>query len=78
MISQILLQKQKKAKGKPRVYYSLRKYKRVGYYDIMIDRSEHVTLVQLIGFLGNSSHAISFVVHWIFDSNYKKAFVLNR
>ena len=28
--------------------------------------------------LGNVNHAISVVGYWIFDSNYKKALVLNR
>ena len=28
--------------------------------------------------LGNVNHAISVVWNWIFDSNYEKAFVLNR
>ena len=58
--------------------YSLVKYKKKGYYDIMIDISENVTLVQLMDSLGNVNHDISVVGYWIFDSNYKKALVLNR
>ena len=42
------------------------------------DRSEHVTLVQVIDSLGNVNHAISVVGYCIFDSNYKKSLVLNR
>ena len=60
------------------VYYSLRKYKKKGFYDVMTDMSENVTLVQLMDSLGNVNHAISVVGYRIFDSNYKKALVLNR
>ena len=48
------------------------------YYDILIEMSEHVTLVQLMDSLENVNHAISVVVYWIFDSNYKIELVLNR
>ena len=60
------------------MYYSLRKYKKKGSYDILTDRSENVILVQLMDLLGNMNHAISVFRYWIFDSNYKKALVLNR
>ena len=68
----------KKIKGKPRVYYSLRKYKNMGSCDILTDISEHVTLVQLMDYLGNVSHAISVVGYWIFESNHEKTLLLNR
>ena len=64
--------------GEPRLYYSLSKYKKMGYYDILKNISEHVTLVQLIDSLVNVYHAISVVGYWIFDSHYEKALVLNR
>ena len=67
-----------KLKGESIVYYSLRKYKKKGSYDILTEIIEHVTLVQLMDTLGNVNHAISVVRYWIFDSNYKKALVLNR
>ena len=44
----------------------------------MIDISEHVTLVQLMDYLGNVNHAISAIGYWIFDSSYDKSLVLNR
>ena len=47
--------------GKPRVYYSLRKYKDMGSFDILAYISEHVNLVQLMDYLGNVNHAISVV-----------------
>ena len=50
----------------------------MGSYDIMTDISEHVTLVQLMDYLGNVNHAISVVGYWIFDSNHEIALVLNR
>ena len=65
-------------KGEPKVYYSLMKYKKKRYYDILKDMSENVTLSQLMDSLGNAKHAISVVGYWIFDSNYKKAIFLNR
>ena len=48
-------------KGEPKVHYTLVKYKKKGSYDILKDISEHVTLVQLIDYLGNINHAISVV-----------------
>ena len=59
-----------KFKGEPRACYSLRKYKKKGYYDNLTDISEHVTLVQLMDYLDNANNAISVVGYWIFDSNY--------
>ena len=59
------------------MYYSLIKYKKKVYYDILKDISEDFTLVQLMDSLGNLNDAISVVGYWIFDSNYKKALVLN-
>ena len=58
--------------------YSLVEYKNKGSYDILKDIREHVTLVQLMDYLGNVYHAISVVEYWIFDYNYKKALVRNR
>ena len=49
-----------------------------GSYDILTDMSENVTLVQLMDYLGNLNHATSVVGYWIFESNYKRALVLNR
>ena len=56
-----ILKNEKRIKGEPRVYYSLRKYKKKGYHDIMNDISEHVNLVQLMYSLGNVNHDISVV-----------------
>ena len=74
----MLLKKRNKVKGEPRVYYSLRKYKNMGSFDIMTDKTKHFTLVQLMDYLGNVNHAISVVGYWIFDSNYEISLVLNR
>ena len=70
--------KNKKNKGEQKVYYSLRKYEKMGSFDIFIDISEHVTLIQLMDYLGNVSRAITFVGYCIFDSNYEKALLLYR
>ena len=53
------------------------KYKKKRSCVILTDISEHVTLVQLMEYLGNMNHAISVVGYWIFDSNYERALVLN-
>ena len=50
----------------------------MGSYDILKDRSEHVTLFQLMYSLVNVNHNISAVGYWIFDSNYKKVLVINK
>ena len=47
-------------------------------YKILEDISENVTLVRLMDSLVTVNHAISVVGNWIFESNYKKALVLNR
>ena len=72
-----ILKNEKKLKGKQRVYDSLRIYKNMGSYDIITEISEHVTLFQVIYYLGNVNHAISVVWYWIFDSKYEKVLVLN-
>ena len=71
------LKNKNKLKGRPKLYYSLSKYKKKGSYDILVDISDHVTLVHLMYSLGNVNHDISVVGYWIFDPNYKRALVLN-
>ena len=73
-----ILKNEKQIKGEPKVYYSLMKNEKKGSYDILTDISENVTLIKLIGYLGNVNHAISVVGYWIFESNYKISPVLNR
>ena len=60
------------------MHYIPRRYKNKGSCYILKDTSEIFTLVQLMDSLGNVNHAISVVGYWIFDSNYKRAIVLNR
>ena len=69
--------KTKKNNSEPKVHYSLAKYKKKGYYDILTDISEFFTLVQLMDYLGNVNHTFSVVGYWIFDSNYNISLVLN-
>ena len=54
------------------------KYKKMGDYEILEKISANVTLVQLMDSLGNVNHDISVFGSWIFDSNDKKALVLNK
>ena len=72
-----ILKNENRIKGKPKVHYILRKYKKKSSYNILTDISEHVNLVQLMDSLGNVNHTIHVVGYWIFDSNYKRALVLN-
>ena len=60
------------------VHYKLIKYRKMGDYNILEDISASVTLVQLMDSIGNVNRAISVVGHWIFDSNYERALVLNK
>ena len=41
------------------------------------DRSENVTLLQLMDYLCNLNRAIIVVGYWIFDPNYEEVLVLN-
>ena len=61
------LLKSQKNKDEQRVYYRLRKYKEMGYFYIMTDISQHITLVQVMDYLSNDNHAISVVGYCIFD-----------
>ena len=58
-IANAILKNEKK--GEQKMYYNLVKYKKKGYYDILKGISENVTLVKLMGLLGNMNHAISVV-----------------
>ena len=53
-------------KSKHVLYYNVNKYKHVGYFDILNNISEHVTLTQLMDYPGNVNYAISVVGYWIF------------
>ena len=47
-------------------------------FGILNKISKNITLVQLMGSLGNVNHSISILGHWIFDFNYKKALCLTQ
>ena len=68
------MKNRRKIKGEQNLRYNMTIWKKNDAFGILHDISEIVTLVQLIKSLGNVNHAISIVGHWIFDSNYKKAF----
>ena len=75
---QIIILKTKQIQSKPKVYFSLRKYEKKGSFDILTGIIEHVTLVQLMDYLGNVNHYISVVGYCIFDSKYEKSLLLNK
>ena len=52
-------------------------FRQKGYFNILNNISEYVTLVHLMDYLGNVNHSISVVGYCIFESNYEKALVLN-
>ena len=53
-------------------------FRQKGSFNTLDDINRHVTLVQLMDYLGKVNHAISVVGYWIFDPNDEKALVLNR
>ena len=67
-----------KIKGEENLQYNLTIWKKNYAFDILNEISEDVTLVQLMGSLGNLNHDISILGHWIFDSNYEKALCLTQ
>ena len=68
----------RKIKGEHNLRYNLKIWKKNDAFDILNEISENVNLVKLMDSLGNVNHAIIIVVHWIFDSNYKKALCLTK
>ena len=64
-------------KGDKHLPYKLRQWKKFGTFYIMINISKYLTLVQLMDSVGGVNHAVSVVGKCIFDSNYKKALLLN-
>ena len=73
-----VLKSKRRIKGEQILYYNMEKYKHKGYFDILNNISEHVTLVKLMDSIGNMNRSIGVVVYWIFDSNYEKSLVINR
>ena len=60
------------------MHYKLIKYKKIEDNKLLEDISSNVTLVQLMGSIGNVNLAINVVGSWIFDSDYEIALVLNK
>ena len=60
-----------KNKGKHCIHYGIKQWKTKGIFYIINDISEHLTLVQSLYTIGNSNHAVSISVNWIFDSKYE-------
>ena len=67
-----------KRKGEHNLRYNLTIWCKNDAFDILNYLSENVTLVQLMGSLGNVNHDIIILGHWIFDSNYKKEFCFTQ
>ena len=57
----MLLKIEIKIKGEPRVYYNLRRYKKMGCFGILTDIGKYVTPAQLMEYLVNANHDISVV-----------------
>ena len=69
----VIFKNEKNIQGENKVYYSLRKYENMGFFDMLKDISENINLVKLMDSLVNVSHAISVLGYWIFDSKYEKS-----
>ena len=65
-------------KGGQHIRYNLNIWKKNCAFNILNDIIENVTLVQLMGTLGNVDSAISIICSWIFDSNYEKSLCLKK
>ena len=73
-----IMSNRRQIKGEQNLTYNLTIIRGNYTFDILSYISETVTLVQLMDSLGNVNHYISITGHWIFDSNYKKDFVLTQ
>ena len=60
-IENAVMKNQKIDKCEQILYYNLKKYKQKGYFDILNNTSENVTLLNLMDYLGNVNYAISVV-----------------
>ena len=58
-------------KGEHHLRYNLNKCKKKGFFNILNDINENLTMLQLMDTLENANHAIRIVSNWVFDSNYK-------
>ena len=67
-----------KIKGEYNLRYNLEVCQKKDDFDILKNRSEYVTLLQLTDSLGNVNRAISIVGYWIFDSDYEKSIFLTQ
>ena len=70
--SNAVLKNQKIVKVEQKLYYNMKKYEQKVSFNILNEISKHVTLVQLMYYIGNANHAISVVGSWIFDLNHEK------
>ena len=55
------MKNRRKIKGEHNLQYNLTIWKKNNYFDILNEISEDVTLVKLMGSLGNVNHAISVI-----------------
>ena len=60
-LSNAAVRNPKKVKDEQKIYYNLNIYRNKGSFNILNNISEHVTLIQLMDYLGNANHAISVV-----------------
>ena len=60
--------------GEQHLSYKLEQWKETGTFYILNNINEYVTLAQGVDSLFNVNHAVSVVLKWIFDSNFKNPF----
>ena len=62
----------------PKCNYQCKVYKPGKEFDILKNRSEFPTLVQLVDLHGNMQHCVTLAGKWIFDSNFPQALLLTE
>ena len=65
-------------KDEQHLRYDMQIWNKKGAFDILNDSSENVTLMQLMGTLGNVNNAISIVGYWIFESKDEELLFLEK
>ena len=74
----LLLFQTEKKKGDQNLRYNLTIWRGNDDFDVLIDISENITLIQLMESLVHLNHATSIVGRWIFDSVYNKSLHLTQ
>ena len=75
--NQIILDQSRK-KVEQHICYKIKIFKNKGYFGIIKNTSNYVTLSQLMDTVGNINHEVILAENLISDSNYQKSLTLAR